>query len=488
MEEIYFKEEARNKLLSGINKLHDAVASTMGPNGKTVIISDVYGKPKVTKDGVSVARAISFKDPVENMGAELIKEVAELTVDIAGDGTTTATVLATAFINNLITFESKDINKAFDEIIPKVLEQLKINSRTLERDNIKHVATISANNDITIGEVIQNAYNHSDIIKIEESTSNSDILELVEGMQLDVSYLSKAFVNIDRKAECELTNPHVLIIDGKLENLKVFEQLLNTVAANNESLLIITEHVSEQVLRMLETNALSGNIKLCVIKSPGFGQHRKDLLKDIAKFTQSTIITDLSKPYTLSIAGKLQSVRVTKNNSILVKDSSIDVTEAIADLNELSKSIDLSEHDKDLIIQRRDRLTGKISIIKVGGVSEIEMKERKDRYDDAVLAVACALEEGIVQGAGLALYHSIQNVYDVKYDEKTPYHFIMKSLLSPYDNICKNGTCIPVMSNMFDQNIIDPLKVTRCALENAVSVAKTILSTDTIILNERQWS
>jgi chaperonin GroEL len=488
MEEIYFKEEARNKLLNGINKLHDAVASTMGPNGKTVIISDVYGKPKVTKDGVSVARAISFKDPVENMGAELIKEAAELTVDVAGDGTTTATVLATAFVNNLKEFESKDINKAFDEIIPKVIEQLKHGSKTLERHDIKHVATISANNDTVIGDIIQEAYNHSDIIKVEESASNNDILELVEGMQLDVSYLSKAFVNIERKAECELVKPHVLIIDGKLETLKGFEQLLNAVAANNESLLIITEHITEQVLRMLETNALSGNIKLCAIKSPGFGQHRKDLLKDIAKFTQTTIITDLSKHYTLNVAGKLQSVRVTKNNSILVKDNTVDVTEIINDLNELSKSIDLSEHDKDLIIQRRDRLTGKISIIKVGGISEVEMKERKDRYDDAVLAVACALEEGIVQGAGLALYHGIQNVYDLKYDDKTPYHFIMKSLLAPYDTICKNGVCIPVMNNMFEQNIIDPLKVTRCALENAVAVAKTILSTDTIILNERQWN
>jgi chaperonin GroEL len=485
MEEIYFKEEARNKLLSGINKLHDAVASTMGPNGKTVIISDVYGKPKVTKDGVSVARAISFKDPVENMGAELIKEAAELTVDVAGDGTTTATVLATAFVNNLKEFESRDINKAFDEIIPKVIEQLKHGSKTLERHDIKHVATISANNDTVIGDIIQEAYNHSDIIKVEESASNNDILELVEGMQLDVSYLSKAFVNIERKAECELTNPHVLIIDGKLETLKGFEQLLNAVAANNESLLIITEHITEQVLRMLETNALSGNIKLCAIKSPGFGQHRKDLLKDIAKFTQSTIITDLSKPYTLNVAGKLQSVRVTKNNSILVKDNTVDVTEIINDLNELSKSIDLSEHDKDLIIQRRDRLTGKISIIKVGGISEVEMKERKDRYDDAVLAVACALEEGIVQGGGLALYHANQIVAKTikNLKHQSVELAVLTSLNKPNDILN-----VPVLNNMFELNIIDPLKVTRCALENAVAVAKTILSTDTIILNERQWN
>jgi len=483
MEEIYFKEEARNKLLSGINKLHDAVASTMGPNGKTVIISDVYGKPKVTKDGVSVARAISFKDPVENMGAELIKEAAELTVDVAGDGTTTATVLATAFVNNLKEFESRDINKAFDEIIPKVIDQLKQNSKTLERHDIKHVATISANNDTVIGDIIQEAYNHSDIIKVEESASNNDILELVEGMQLDVSYLSKAFVNIERKAECELTNPHVLIIDGKLETLKGFEQLLNAVAANNESLLIITEHITEQVLRMLETNALSGNIKLCAIKSPGFGQHRKDLLKDIAKFTQSTIITDLSKPHTLNVAGKLQSVRVTKNNSILVKDNTVDVTEIINDLNELSKSIDLSEHDKDLIIQRRDRLTGKISIIKVGGISEVEMKERKDRYDDAVLAVACALEEGIVEGAGRALSNASETISE----DNEIIIAIVKSLFAPNNQILFNGAKIDGF-DMFELNIIDPLKVTRCALENAVAVAKTILSTDTIILNERQWN
>lgn len=485
--EIVFDKECRDKLISGINKLAKAVGSTIGPKGKTCIIYDENtGKYRVTKDGVSVARSINFKNPIENIGAQMFKEVAELTLKLAGDGTTTATVLAAALINNLKDFEISEVNKALDEIIPKVLEQLKLNARILDRKDIKYVATISANNDVQIGDIIQQAFNFSDIVKLEDANDFKDSVECVSGMDLKVSYFSKHFITNQNKGICEFNEPNVLILDGKLDKLENFREPLE-LCSNGESLLIIVEHIHEQALRKLESLVLSNDLKICVIKSPGFGPHRKDLLRDLSDFTGATVITDLNKSYNKNVLGKLSSCVISKYNSILTKHDDINIDELIKSLSDLRKSKDLEQHDKDLLDKRVEGLTGKVSIIKVGGSSDIEMLERKDRYDDAVLAVACALEEGIVQGAGLALYHSIQDVYNLKYDEKTAYHFVMKSLLSPYDTICKNGTCIPVMNDMFKQNIIDPLKVTRCALESAVSIARTILSTDTIVLNERQW-
>lgn len=485
MEEIYFDKEGRDKLINGVNKLNRAVSSTMGPNGKNVIIPDrKTGKYKVTKDGVSVAREIFFKDPIENIGAQLAKQAAEKTVEDAGDGTTTATVLTTAFVNNLKDFDYKDINKAFDEIIPKVIEQLKLNSRELKHDDIKHVASISANNDLQIGELIQQAYNHSDIVKIEESSNTEDVLDTLPGMALPVSYFSKHFITNQKNATCEFTNVNTLIIDGKLEKLENFRAILELTQQPNNSLLIIVEDIHEQALRKLETFVLSQSLPICVIKSPGFSKHRKDLLQDLCDFTESTLITDLTKSYNTDVLGKLQSCKISKNNSILVKDDNIDITDKLEVLNELFKNTELTEYDKDLIKQRIEYLKGKISIIKVGGKSELEMKERFDRYDDAVKAVACALEEGIVEGGGLALYNTNQIVAklikNLKYDSVEL--GILMSLNAPCDKIG-----IPVLTNMFELNIIDPLKVTRCALENAVSIAKIILSTEAIVLNESEW-
>lgn len=495
MQEIYFKDEAREKLITGINKLRDAVASTMGPKGRTVIITDDYGKSTVTKDGVSVARAIYLKDPIENIGAQMVKEVAELTVDKAGDGTTTATVLAAAFINNLKEFDSHDVNKAFDEIIPKVLKHLKDNSKELKRDEIKYVASISANNDMAIGNVIQMAFNHADVVKVEEGAGSEDILELVNGMTLPVSYFSKHFINTPERAECNFTNPHVIIISGKLTTLKPFESILQEIAETNGNIVIITEHVNESTLRILETNAASRKLNICVIKSPGYSQHREDLLKDISDLTGATIINDLTKSYTLHYLGKLESIKVSKNNTVLVKHSDIDITPYVNILGEQFVAEDLTQHEKESIKLRMENLSSKISIIKVGAVSELEMKERKDRYDDAVLAVGCALEEGIVAGGGVALLSAWHN--SLSFNNKTAVDVeIYKSIREPYLQIVTNGYKFNVKENkegvveynMFEQNIIDPLKVTRCALENAVSVAKTILSTNTVILHERLWT
>lgn len=485
IKEIYFKEEARDKIIAGINKLNEAVSSTMGPNGKTSIIPSKteFGKYIVTKDGVSVAREVFLKDPVENIGASLIKEVAELQVDLAGDGTTTAITLATALVNNLKDFDSNDINKALDTIIPQILEQLKANARVLKQEDIKYVASISANNDIQIGNIIQQAYDHSSIVKAEESSNQEDSLELIEGMSLPVSYFSKHFINNRKKGECYFENPRVLVLDGKLDDLKPFKEPIEHIARHGEQLLIITEYISDTVLRLLESNVINDALKVCVIKTPGFGQHRKDLLVDICAITKATKINDFSKRYTLESFGKLKSCSITKTSSLLLKDDDVNLDQIINDLTEVMNNHSDSDHEKELIKQRIEKLTGKISIIKVGGNSEIEMKERFDRYDDAIKATACALEEGIVEGGGLSLYNAIPK----DFEGYTPVESqIYRSMWAPRVKIAENGSVYG--GNMFDQNIIDPLKVTRCALENAVSVAKTILSTDSIVIHRELWS
>lgn len=494
IEEIEFDKEGRNKLLNGINKLNRAVSSTMGPNGKTVIIPDKDNPLhyKVTKDGVSVANSIRFKDPVEDIGAELIKQAANKTVDEAGDGTTTSTVLATAFINNLKNFNSVDINKAFDEIIPKVIDELRKNSRQLKHEDIKYVATISANNDMEIGNIIQQAYDFSSIIKIEES-GIKDSLELIEGMSLPVSYFSKKFITNTNKGQVDMLEPYVIIIDGKLEKVDCFKQPIEYIAEQNKELLIITEHVNESVLRNIEFNVKERGLKCCIIKAPGFSKHRKDLLEDISKFTGASIIRDLSSKYSTNILGKLNSANISKDRSILVKHEDINLNENITSLKEYSKTIE-DKYEKELLDQRISNLTGKVSIIKVGGKSELEVKERKDRYDDAVLAVACALEEGIVEGAGYALREArflvIDNLNPITQG-------ITDALCKPSWTISENGCNLEEdyykgsdhsRTSYFDLNIIDPLKVTRCALENAVSVAKTILSTEAIVLSHLEWN
>lgn len=487
MGEIFFTDEARDRLFEGVRKLHDGVASTMGPNGKTVIISDEYGNPRITKDGVSVARAINFKDPVEQIGATLLKEVAERTVDQAGDGTTTAIVLANAFIQNLKGFNSNDINKAFEDIIPKVIKHLKDNSRELKREDIKYVASISANNDIQIGDIIQQAYNFSNIVKVEESNSLEDTIDEIGGMQLDVSFLSKRFTNTN-KDTCEFNNPNVLIIDGKLEDLMPLKNILTKVSSNSEDILIIVEHISEKEMRKLETNVLSGNINLCAIKAPGFGPVRKEFLRDLSDFTGAEIVSlTPNKQVPLTCLGKLDSCKISKNSSLLIKHEDVNVDDIVLNLKEMLYNVqDLTVSDKDLLNKRIENLTAKVSLIRVGGGSEIEMKERKDRYDDAVLAVACALEEGIVEGGGVALAKiNSESVLESKADVD---RLIYMSLSSPYDKIKSNGALVFLHSDMFKYNIIDPLKVTRCALENAVSVAKTVLSTDCIVLNPSQWN
>lgn len=490
MKEIKFDNEARELLLEGVNDLNNAVSKTMGPNGSTVIIpSDKeHGKYIVTKDGVSVAKAIKFKNPYKNIGAQLIKQAAEQTVKEAGDGTTTATVLATAFVNNLKDFEYNDVQKAFDEIIPKVIKQLEDNSKKLNKEDIIHVAKISANNDEIIANKIQEAYNHSEVVKIEESNNMSDSLELISGMSLLTGYISKNFETNKNKAISELDKPKVLIIDGKIENLKPIENVINTIVSLGESLLIIVEHVNDNILKKLEAHVLSGNIKLSIMKSPGFSSHRKNLLQDLAIFTNTKVVYDLNTPVSYTSLGRLQSVLLTHNKSILVKDKNININDYIKIISD-RLLIEIEDYDKELLKQRLDNLKGGISIIKVGGKNELEMKERFDRYDDAIKAVACALEEGIVEGGGQALIDVCNKMQWIQTNEID--WTIKQCLNSPAYTICVNKGIEfnkqNVIPNMFDVNIIDPLKVTKTALLNAVAVAKTILSTKAIVLNEYEW-
>lgn len=488
IEEITFSKEVRDKLLSGINKANKAVSATMGPNGSTVIISDSDkpGQYKVTKDGVSVINSIVLKDPIENIGVQLLREASNRTLNQAGDGTSSSCVLATAFINNLKDFNTVDINKAFDEIIPKVIEQLKLNSKKLENEDIKYVASISANNDMEIGNIIQSAYNHTNIVKVEESKNLEDALELVNGMSLPVSFFSKHFITDDKKGICEFKeNVFVLLVDGKLDKLQNFRIPFDYIQSKDYSLLIIAEDVHELALRKLETFALSKQLNVSVIKTPGFSKHRKDLLQDLSKFTGATIIKDLNKEYNQSILGKLDSCKITKTNSILVKHEDNNVTDLIDNLKQQSLT-DIPQHDIDLLKQRIEYLEGKVSIIKVGGGSELEMKERKDRYDDAVLAVACALEEGIVQGGGKVLTQIMFNIANTEHSELEKQ--LLTALSEPHQTIIDNGSTFDYTKSMFEQNIIDPLKVTRCALENAVSIAKVILSTEAVVLNFNEWN
>ena len=486
--EMKFEKEAKDLLIEGVNELNRAVSKTMGPNGSTVIIpSDKdSGKYIVTKDGVSVARAINFKDPYKNIGAQLIKEAAEQTVKEAGDGTTTATVLATAFVNNLREFPYNDIHKAFDDIIPKVIKELELNSRKLDIKDIIHVASISANNDLTIANKIQDAYNHSEVVKIEESNNTEDILELVNGMTLRSGYMSKHFETDNKKAVSELTKPKVLIVDGKIDNIKPFQNIFQSISSNNESLLLIVEYIDENILRHIESNVLSKNIKVCVMKSPGFSTHRKNLLDDIAFFTKAEVVKDLINPVPIHVLGVLESSSIYQDRSVLVKDPLVNIDERIETYKERLK-VETDSYDKELLEQRIENLKAKVSLIKVGGKTELEMKERFDRYDDAVKSVACALEEGIVEGGGIALKSAAFNLNASRINESV-YDNIYDSFAAPVNTILKNGNTDHRFINMFEENIIDPLKVTKTALLNAVAVAKTILSTEAIVLHESQWT
>lgn len=497
--ELYIGKEGKEKLIEGIYKLSDAVLSTMGPMGRTVIISDEYGRPYVTKDGVSVANAVKFRDAVENIGAKLIKEVAQKTADEAGDGTTTSICLAKYFIKKGEEILSKhvgsDINtlqREIDNLVYYTKKLLEENSKKLDRQDIHKVATISANGDSAIGEIIQKAYNHSDIVKVEEGKQREDQIEIIEGMIHPVTYFSSRFVNNEKKKEVNYEEARVLVLDKKFEDLTPYRAILEYCASTDIPLIIVTEHISDAALKLLETNHINGYVKIAAFKAPGFGQYRRDNLQDIADFTGATLITnDVKVKPSPQALGKAINISIGKYNTIIGKHPDVDVTDKITALKEQSKLADLNDYDRGFVFDRINNLSGSLAIIRVGGTSEVEMKERKDRIDDAVLAVKSALEEGTVEGGGIALLRIGKNIEKL-YQGFTPIQrelaFVLQAPNAVIQRNADNKLNMSVSDNMFDRNIIDPLKVTRCALENAASVAKTILSTDAVVLNEQLWT
>jgi chaperonin GroEL len=478
--EIKIGSDVHDKLRSGVNKLASAVLTTMGPMGNTVIIANDQDEPYITKDGVSVSNYIQLEDPIENIAVTLLKQVAENTVDQAGDGTTTSICLAQSIINRGLDLieEGKsylDIKKSLDLLEEEVIFKIIKSSKELKQSNIVDIATISANNDSGIGQIIQDAYNHSNIVKVEEGKTGSDELITISGMQLETGYFDNAFINKGEAQAIEYEKPLVLLIDGKLESLDNISKLL--LDAKEQPIVIIADYFSEQVVSLLKSNYNRGALNIALIKSPGFALHRKNLMNDIALYTGAKLLHSFTKYTNINVFGTLHSIYITKNKSLLTNETNL--IEATEKLNDLKSTllITTEEQDKYLLEQRITNLTGKIAIIRVGGKSEVEMKERKDRIEDAVLAVQSALEEGIVEGGGIALFRISSSLTN---DFK-------ECLKSPYQTIINNGAVINIKESLFNQNIIDPLKVTRCALQNAISVSKTLLSTKAIVLRPHLW-
>ncbi len=482
MEEIILGDNARSSLLNGINKLANTVKATLGPSGNTIIISDERGKYYNTKDGVSVADYIQLKDPIENIGAQMVKEAAQRTVEMAGDGTTTATVLAQALINNGIEFlrtggSYNDIKDIFAETVPSIIRGLKQRAKIIYKEDVSDVATVSSNNDRKMGEFIQMAFTYSEVVKVVMGSDIKDSLEYLEGVRYQVSYLSKTFVTNEKKNSAEQVKPKVLIMDCKLTNIDNIKTVLQHCSQNELPLTIVSEFISDDVLKLLETNHINGAVKILAIKSPGYATYRREYLKDIAAITGATIITDVRAKIHPNALGSLQSIISKPEVTIMVPniESCLD-----SRLNELfSMKNDITDnHAKSVLENRIENLGGKISVISVGATSENEAKERFDRYDDAVLAVTSALEEGVVSGGGIALWDIAEN---------NNLHTIFDtSLRAPNAVMNENGAIIDP-SKPLPLHIVDPVKVTRCAFENAASVALTILGTEGIVLNKYLW-
>lgn len=482
-EEIIKGEELREKLKSGVNKLADTVCLTLGPNGSTIIIPDEYGEPYITKDGVSVANRIVLKDTIENTAATLLKQVAEVTVDEAGDGTTTSLCLAQAFINTGFDLLNEgisynNIKKELEILEEEVVKGLKDSSIKLKYNKIVDVATISANNDKKIGELIQKAYNHSKIVKVEEGGKFEDELITISGIELDTGYFNSAFINNGNKQAIEYNEPLVMLINGKLNSLDNIGRILQLI--QDKPIVIIADHFSENVVNILKKNYNTGALKIALVKSPGFASFRKDLMADISIYTGAELLKSHVKYTELNKLGTLDSIFITKEKCILTNTKN--TTETDERLLELTTFIkDNSKEDSTLIEQRIENLTGKVAIIKVGGKSEVEMKERMDRIDDAVLSVQCALEEGIVEGASVSLYKIM--AFNLKNSMTDTTIRLFQCISAPYNKISTSTNKLYLNRNLIKEGIIDPLKVTRCALQNAISVAKTILGTDAIVLN-----
>ncbi|HIC11866.1 MAG TPA: chaperonin GroEL [Sulfurimonas sp.] len=516
--EIIFSDTARNALARGVEKLTDAVKVTMGPRGRNVLIMKSYGAPVLTKDGVSVAREVELKDPLENMGAQLVKEVASNTADEAGDGTTTATVLANAIfsegLRNITAGANPvEVKRGMDKACTEILENLTASAKEVNgKQDIAQVATISANSDTAIGDMIAEAMDkvgQDGVITVEEAKGISDELDVVEGMQFDRGYLSPYFITNPEKMVAEIENPWILLCDSKISSLKDLLPVLEQVQKTSRPLLIIAEDVEGEALSTLVVNKLRGVLNISAVKAPGFGDRRKAMLADIAVLTHGTVISEETghtlEGATIEMLGQAARIVIDKDNTVIVDGAGAEanVKSRIAEIK-VQIETTTSEYDKEKLQERLAKLSGGVAVIKVGAATETEMKEKKDRVDDALSATKAAVEEGIIVGGGAALVRAASKVsIKLEGDQKIGAEIILRAISAPMKQIAANAgfdtgvvvnTVITADSDtigfnaangeyvdMFKAGIIDPLKVARVALTNATSVASMLLTTEAAI-------
>ena len=523
--DIKFDIDARDGLKRGVDALANAVKVTLGPKGRNVIISKSFGAPTVTKDGVSVAKEIELKDELENMGAQMVKEVASKTNDLAGDGTTTATVLAQAIVkeglkNVAAGANPMDLKRGIDKAVAAIVADLEKQAKKVgnSSEKIKQIAAISANNDNTIGELIATAFSKvgkEGVITVEEAKGMETYVDVVEGMQFDRGYLSPYFVTDADKMIADLENPYILLFDKKISNLQEILPILEPVSQAGRPLLIIAEDVDGQALATLVVNKLRGGLKIAAVKAPGFGDRRKAMLEDIAILTGGTVISEERgfslENATLDLLGTAETITVDKDNTTIVNGAGN--AEAIKTrVNQIKAQIKTttSDYDKEKLQERLAKLAGGVAVLYVGAASEVEMKEKKDRVDDALNATRAAVEEGIVAGGGVALVRakkSLEKIVTVNIDESTGVQIINKAIEAPLRIIIENaggeGSVVlnkvlegkkdfgydaknEVYVDMLEAGIIDPKKVTRVALENAASVAGMILTTECALIDIKE--
>lgn len=518
--EIKFDIESRDALKRGVDALANAVKVTLGPKGRNVVIEKSFGAPHVTKDGVSVAKEIELEDKVENMGAQMVKEVASKTNDIAGDGTTTATVLAQAIVreglkNVAAGANPMDLKRGIDKAVSAVVENLKSQSQQVgdNNDKIKQVASVSANNDETIGGLIADAFakvGKEGVITVEEAKGIDTTVDVVEGMQFDRGYQSPYFVTNPDKMVAELDNPYILLVEKKISSMKELLPVLEPVAQQGKSLLIISEEVEGEALATLVVNKLRGSLKIAAVKAPGFGDRRKAMLEDIAILTGGQVISEergfTMENASIELLGKAEKVVIDKDNTTIVNGAGDDA-QIKARVNQIKAQLEstTSDYDREKLQERLAKLAGGVAVLYVGAASEVEMKEKKDRVDDALHATRAAVEEGIVAGGGVALVRAIESLNSLSganQDENTGIRIVKRAIEEPLRQIVANagGEDSVIVAkvaegkadfgynaktdefvNMLEAGIIDPTKVTRVALENAASVAGMLLTTECVI-------
>ena len=523
--EIKFNIEAREELKKGVDALANAVKVTLGPKGRNVIIEKKFGAPHITKDGVSVAKEVELEEAFQNMGAQLVKEVASKTGDDAGDGTTTATVLAQAIVNvglkNVTAGANPmDLKRGIDKAVACVVENIKSQAQEVNDDmaKIESVARISANNDSEIGKLIAEAMEkvkREGVITVEEAKGTDTTVEIVEGMQFDRGYISPYFVTNTEKMECEMENPYILIFDKKISSLKEMLPVLEATAQSGRPLLIIAEDVDSEALATLVVNRLRGSLKICAVKAPGFGDRRKEMLEDIAVLTGGVVISEEKglklESTTIDMLGRAEKVTVDKENTTIVNGmgDKAAITARVAQIKaQIEKTT--SDYDREKLQERLAKLAGGVAVLYIGAASEVEMKEKKDRVDDALSATRAAIAEGIVPGGGVAYIRAISSLNDLKgdnEDETTGIEIIKRAIEEPLRQIVANAGVEGAVvvqkvkdgkgdfgynartgeyENFFAAGVIDPAKVTRVALENAASIASMFLTTECVIADKKE--